>query len=206
MTHLVDHAIVQASGRALPGSPRGALYNYYWCGNGIFVTSAREHLKIAFRISHEQTRGLGVMDEMFQFALPKAPVALVEQLWTISRAAAIGNLEKLFHLVWADDWQLIVPEQEQSEASCRPLADGPGSSHDRAVIEIHSHHEMPARFSAQDNREETGFRLYGVIGKVLTRPEIRMRVGLYGHFYEIPAARVLELPDGIRDCVYEAGN
>jgi hypothetical protein len=40
-----------------------------------------------------------------------------------------------------------------------------------------------------------------VVGRLDAEPEIRMRVGLYGHFLEVPAACVMELPAGLKDCV-----
>jgi len=115
-------------------------------------------------------------------------------------------LETLFHLIWSpvypwdDGWELVAPEQTRSAARCRPLDDGPGSSHAQALIEIHSHHSMPANFSSTDDQDETGFRLYGVIGRLSDAPEIRLRVGVYGYHWEIPASWALELPEGLRDC------
>jgi hypothetical protein len=58
--------------------------------------------------------------------------------------------------------------------------------------------------SGTDNRDEQGFRLYGVLGlpspgeegqKCL--PEIRMRVSVFGAYYEFPPSWVLELPEGL---------
>lgn len=193
---LVDYQVMHEAAWAT--SPAGKLYQYLWAGNGVYVEAEREHLAVRFPVIKGVTRGLAPLDECFNLQLLKVPVELVRQVWTISRAAAIGNLEKLFHLVWEGAWQLIVPEQEQTSSSCRPLRDGPESSHARAIIEIHSHHEMPAFWSAQDNRDETGFRLYGVLGTVLTAPELRLRVGVYGHFREIPPAWALNVPEGIK--------
>src|SRR5262249_45119751 len=121
-----------------------------------------------------------------------------------SRAAK--GLETLFHLIWSpvypwdDGWELVAPEQTRSAARCRPLDDSPGSSHAQALIEIHSHHSMAASFSSTDDQDETGFRLYGVIGRLSDAPEIRLRVGVYGYHWEIPASWALELPEGLIDC------
>jgi hypothetical protein len=96
---------------------------------------------------------------------------------------------------------LIEPDQTRTAASCRPLEQGPGSSHDRALIEIHSHHSMRAEFSRIDDQDEQGFRLYGVIGRLNRQPEIRLRAGLYGYFWEIPAGLAMNLPAGLKCCV-----
>ena len=113
----------------------------------------------------------------------------------------------LFHLLYdsrAGGWQLVVPEQVQTVTSVKPVDDGYGSSYARAVIEVHSHNRMGAFFSEWDDRDEQGFRLYGVVGDLRqegNRPSLRLRVGVYGNFYEIPAAWAFEMPDNLTDAV-----
>ena len=179
----------------------GSLYTYFWASNGVWIKGTRDGLQVVFPVAEFETRGLHVPGEhWFKFDFPKVPVDLVRQMWVHARAAAFGNFEQLYHLVFDEGgWQLIVPEQTQTDQSCRPLDDGLESSHARAVIEVHSHHEMRAFFSPQDNLDETGFRLYGVLGRVLSDPTLRLRVGLYGHFWEIAAAWVFEMPEGLKD-------
>ena len=51
------------------------------------------------------------------------------------------------------------------------------------VAEFHSHGGSRAFFSATDDRDEQGFRTYGVVGRLdAPQPELRLRVGVYGHF------------------------
>ena len=57
------------------------------------------------------------------------------------------------------------------------------------VAEFHSHGGSRAFFSATDDRDEQGFRIYGVVGRLDTPlPELRLRVGVcwqpakVGHF------------------------
>ena len=46
-----------------------------------------------------------------------------------------------------------------------------------AMVEVHSHHAMRAYFSATDDRDETGRRIYGVLGRLDgLHPEIALRV------------------------------
>src|SRR5439155_12507382 len=46
-----------------------------------------------------------------------------------------------------------------------------------AIVEVHSHHAMRAYFSATDDRDETGRRIYGVLGRLDgPQPEIALRV------------------------------
>ena len=63
---------------------------------------------------------------------------------------------------------------------------------------------MRAYFSGTDDADETGFRIYGVIGLINCDPkipELRLRVGVHGNFWEIPADWVFEMPDAILDAL-----
>lgn len=183
---------------------RGALYNYRIAGNGVFLEAQRSELSVQFRISKAEIRGLEPILHRFEYELPPVPLGQVERIIERAQEFAAASLETLFHLSWSDlnpwndGWIVEEPEQDRTAATCRPLEDG--GSHDRAIIEIHSHHSMAANFSRQDDLDETGFRIYGVIGRLPKKPEIRMRVGVYGYFYEIPASWVMELPEGLKDC------
>ena len=94
-----------------------------------------------------------------------------------------------------------VPRQFTGPSSVVPLAslDEMGTS---ALVDLHSHGVLPPFFSRVDNQDEQGFRIYAVMGEVDKVPSIRVRVGVYCHYFEIPASAVFELPEEIRD-VYE---
>ena len=140
---------------------------------------------------------------------PVVPAVLLAHILDRSAQEAERGREVLFHLGYSplcptfEGWMLDEPPQTQTATSCRPLEDGPGSTHDRALIEVHSHHQMPARFSSQDNRDETGFRIYVVIGDYphggSASWQINVRVGVYGHFWHIPSDLVFENPGLVLD-------
>jgi hypothetical protein len=60
-------------------------------------------------------------------------------------------------------------------------------------------------FSRTDNKDEQGFRIFAVIGRVNEKPLILVRVGVYGNYWNIPAEMVFELPEEIRDAYYGKG-
>ena len=91
------------------------------------------------------------------------------------------------------------PPQEQTAASVRPV--GSTATYEDSLIELHSHHDMAAQFSSVDNADETGFRVYGVLGNIFKWPTLRVRVGLYGHYWEVPATWVFDLPPNIADAL-----
>ena len=68
------------------------------------------------------------------------------------------------------------------------------------VAEFHSHGSSRAFFSATDDRDEQGFRIYGVAGRLDTPlPELSLRVGVYGHFAPVEWSQVFDGPHpGVR--------
>lgn len=200
-TSLIGYRTAELS---LPPECTGALFDYVFAGDGIFVHAKRPELEACFPIQKVTIRGLPNLLPVFNFNLPHVPESFVRSMLRDANVWAEQGKETLFHLCWSDlaltddGWVGYEPEQDRTAGSCRPLNDG--GSHDRAVIEVHSHHSMAARFSPQDDADETGFRLYAVIGRLPDAPEIRVRVGVYGYFWEIPASWVMDLPEGVRDC------
>lgn len=59
------------------------------------------------------------------------------------------------------------------------------------LVDIHSHHGMPARFSQTDDIDDRlTMGVSVVIGTIFTKPTIRVRLNIYGHTQEIPASMV----------------
>lgn len=193
-----------ASGAELP--PISApLYEYVFAGNGVFKRAARKEMSAMIPASECAIRGLALVEPKLNFQFDRVPESIIQQILDTAREAARQELETLFHLSLVDGmWRLEVPPQIQRYASVEPMEKGAGSSYERAIIEIHSHHRMAARFSPDDDRDEAGFRIYGVIGNLNPRsahwPKINFRVGVYGDWWPLPADRVIEMPTQLIDC------
>jgi hypothetical protein len=183
------------------GGARGVLANYVLSGNGLFIRAERRGLKVSFPLFEYEVRGLPELSPSFEMSYPRVRRALVAEMLSVSARAGALGLENLFHftLEGDDGWELHDPPQSRTGTSCRPREDGPGSTYERAFIEAHSHHAMRCYFSRMDDRDETGFRLYAVVGDIPRAPKIRVRVGVYGHFWQIPAAWIFDLPDELED-------
>jgi PRTRC genetic system protein A len=62
---------------------------------------------------------------------------------------------------------------------------------DPAILcDLHSHGNMRAFFSRIDDADEQATKVYIVIGKLDTEPEIRLRVGVYGYWRPLPVTAV----------------
>lgn len=182
---------------------KGVLFDYVLAGNGLFLRAKREGLSVCMPIAAAEVRALPSMKASFEMKCTRVPKKITTFILDVAREWAVKGLETLIHISRDEDgfWHAQVPEQNRSAASCRPTESGPGSSYERAFIEAHSHHAMKGRFSLIDDKDETGFRIYVVLGEVFQNPTIRVRVGVYGYFWEVPADWVFEMPNGLTDCV-----
>lgn len=180
------------------------LYEYVFAGNGIFKRARRDLMSATIPICSGRISGLAPVKAEFITNFGIVPATAMTQILEIASGAAKEGLESLFYLSFrADRWELEIPRQFQTCNSVEPAEKGRGSPYERAVIEIHSHHRMPARFSRADDSDETGFRIYGVIGNINPArdhwPMINLRLGVYGDWWSLRADRILEMPLRLRD-------
>ncbi|RJX17570.1 MAG: hypothetical protein C4575_13080 [Desulforudis sp.] len=189
ITHHIAHSL------PLPALPPG-LYQYVLAGNGVFIRAERPGLSACIGYAAINIRGLSVLEPSVVLQT-KVPYGFVLDMLDFSRQAAPNEI--LFYLLYDAGqqfflpWRLVIPNQVQSPSSVHPV--DPYNPHGQeALIECHSHHNMGAFFSSTDDKDETGFRIYAVLGEISTRPVLAVRVGIYGHFYPIPAHWVFDLP------------
>jgi hypothetical protein len=204
-------------GGELPPFAPNRLYEYWLAGAGVYLRAKRTGLEVVMPIAWCEVRGLASLAPYLKLDYPPVPLTMVNQMLEFSRRAkdAQGQpLEQLFHLslslslslsydarIGAGGWRLEIPPQQRTAHSVKPLASGAGSSYERAILELHSHHVLSAYFSTADDRDEArSFRLFAVIGHIFDKPEIRLRVGVFGYFWQIPARFVFEIPEWLHDC------
>jgi PRTRC genetic system protein A len=201
MLKLVQHLIVQDDGK-LPDIP-DCLYAYIMAGNGVFLHAKRDDLEVLIPVSGATIAGLPPLEPFVD--MPHVPAALMHHVLQASKENLPNEI--LFWFNFDRDrqvWDLDAPLQFCRPASVFPMdkADPLGT---RALIDLHSHAVMDPFFSPTDNKDEQGFRIFAVIGKVNENPEIRVRVGVYGNYWNIPADLVFDLPEEIRDAYYGKG-
>jgi PRTRC genetic system protein A len=184
-----------ATGETLP--PFGPyLYEYVIGANGVFVRARRAGLEALIWVAstRETIRGLAEVEPFVRLAHP-LPARMLCRL--VEMAYRSGNREILFYLQ-ANPWRIAVPDQIRTGGSVTPVDPFAGGAD--TLLEVHSHHSMVAFFSRIDDRDEqAGFRLFAVLGDLYRRPTLLVRVGIYGHFWTIPASWIAELPEGLND-------
>ena len=190
----------------LPALDTSRIYQYVIAHEGVFLLASCPGIEVLMPISAPSLLpGLASASPYIKWNYPRISEEVVQDLFGRARAARIEEqmLERLFYLSFEDDqWHIHEPEQIQSPTSVRVTQWA--EADETAIIEGHSHHEMPAYFSGTDDRDEIvngGFKVYFVLGRVNTEPQMRVRICVHGYSWEVPASHFFMLPAGIVDCV-----
>ena len=177
MGHLVNH-------HGGPAGARGVGYDYVLGADGLYVQSQGAHLRARVLVAPCRVRGLARTAEAV--ALRHGPIPLGLLAAGLAWFAEDPDTERFFAVRWdGAAYRLVVPPQAGTAAS---LVYAPPAG---VVAEVHSHGRARAFFSATDDADEQGLRIYGVAGRLGTAlPELRLRVGVYGHFAPVALAQV----------------
>jgi PRTRC genetic system protein A len=158
---------------------RGAAYDYISAGNGIFIEAKSELLAARILVTPAVVRGLPELATEISLPFGKIPGRLFDLMLSVFLAKA--DVEVYVAIVRENgEYVIKVPEQTATGASIEY------ATVDNAVLDFHSHGLVPAFFSGQDNRDEQGFRLYGVVGNLdKEKAIVKIRVGVYGYFHPL---------------------
>ena len=172
---------------------RGIGYDYVLAAGGLYVQSRSDQLSARLRLAACAVRGLAPLDERLELRRGPIPAELFE--FGLGWFQEDPGTERFFAIGWdGGAYRLVVPEQAGAATSVhyRPPAG--------VVAEFHSHGAAAAQFSETDDRDEQGFRIYGVCGRLeAERPELNLRLGLYGHFALLRWGQVFRGPaPGVR--------
>ena len=193
MLKLVQHLVVREDG-ALPEIP-DCLYAYLMAGNGVFLKAKRAGLDILMPVSEIRIADLPTLTPYVKLS-PRVPNDLLFEALELAQQSLPNEILFWFNL--ERRWRMDVPPQFARPSCVVPLdkTDIWGTS---ALIDLHSHGALSPFFSPTDDKDEQGFRIYAVIGEVDRLPRIRVRVGVYDHYFDIPASKVFEMPNDIVD-------
>ena len=174
-----------------PGGLTGAQgigFDYVLGSDGLYVQSESAHLTARVPVAPCEVRGLAPVAEKVELTHGPIPARLFEL--GLRWFEDDPSTERFFAVRWdGRSYRLVVPEQEGTASS---LTYTPPAG---VVAEFHSHGRSRAFFSKTDDRDEQGFRIYGVTGRLDSdRPELSLRVGVYGHFAPVEWSRVFDGP------------
>ena len=172
---------------------QGVGYDYVLGSGGIYVQAQSSHLVARVLVGPATVRGLAPVAEKVQLAHGPMPAYLFEL--GLRWFQETPSTERSFAVRWdRNAYWVVVPEQAGTAAS---LTYRPPSG---VVAEFHSHGKGRSFFSATDDKDEQGFHIYGVVGRLDTPlPELSLRMGVYGHFAPLSWPQVFGGPNpGVR--------
>lgn len=191
----IDHVVAKKTSRTGPvGYPTpGKMYEFVYAANGVFIRAQRQGMAAQIPIVLYPGKKLpGLMSAGLVVALEtKIPLSILDFMIRTSRENI--HSEMLFYLGYFNEkWSYYIPPQVATAARCQPVNPyGPGAM--IGMVDVHSHNTMDAFFSREDDRDETGFRLYVVLGRLdKAWPHILCRVGIYGHHAVVPASMIFQ--------------
>ena len=154
----------------------GFAYDYILAKDGIYVQAKSTLISARLLHAPAPVRGLNPTEPKFELANGPIPNQILAKIMTYFQLTA--PREAFAAICWdGARYQLILPIQTATPTS---LAYIPTNN---AVAEFHSHPTTHAFFSATDDRDEQGFRAYGVLGNLLAdKPQLALRAGIYGHY------------------------
>ena len=174
-----------------PGGLTGAQgigFDYVLGSGGLYVQSESAHLTARVLVASCEVRGLAPVAEKVELSHGPIPAGLFEL--GLGWFRDDPSTERFFAVRWdGRSYRLVVPPQLGTATS---LEYAPPAG---VVAEFHSHGRSRAFFSKTDDRDEQGFRIYGVAGRLdADRPELSLRVGVYGHFAPVEWPQVFDSP------------
>ncbi len=156
---------------------RGQYYTYIVAANGVFVEASGPLISARVPIADCPIRGLAPAAAMVKLTYGSIP----QRFWDLALDAFMAqpDQERYVAITGAAGYAFQVPEQEVTDSRVTY------QNSDNVVLDLHSHAHMPAFFSPQDDTDEVGLRLYGVVGRLNAAPVVKLRVGVFGYFMSL---------------------
>lgn len=131
--------------------------------------------------------------------IEKIPARIFAEILTHARSStdALNFTENLYAVCRdAENGGYFWKEVSRARSFGSTIARDDDPTYQTAVLEIHTHPPGCHHFSSQDDSDESGkFRLFGILVDIHSdNPAIRLRVGIYDSFWEIPVEVVTDEP------------
>jgi len=184
--------------------PRGAqAYQYTLTGNGIFIKAETPFFSAIVPVVACSVRGLAPLRPKFRLKVARIPEKLPGAALTDARGVRRpdGGLNEALYQFLHHGNRVQLRRPSQRATGLTVMAAGNGDAN--ILCELHSHVNMSAFRSGTDDADEQGARVYTVIGHLDTVPEIRVRVGIYDYWQQLPVAAVFAGAGGFTDLYNE---
>jgi PRTRC genetic system protein A len=163
---------------------KGIYYNYITASNGLFIEAENSLISARIPIAECSIRGLAPLKKKITLLYGSIP----QRFFDLSLNLFLSdiNIEHYVAIVGDAGYKFHIPVQDRS---------GGGVVYEAGkniVLEMHSHGKMHARFSPTDDKDESGLKVFGVIGDLDKRPVVQLRIGVYGYFFDLSWKEVFD--------------
>lgn len=192
-----------------PDQPISApLYEIVIAQNGVFKRARRLEMTASVEVSAFAVKIPELAGCEAKVELPETiPARIFAEILSHARNStdAANFTENLYAVCWnAENRCYFWKEISGARSFGSTIARDDDPAYQTAVLEIHTHPPGCLNFSSQDDRDESGkFRLFGIFVDIhAAKPAIRLRVGIYDSFWEIPVEAISDAPlESITDLV-----
>lgn len=165
-------------------------YQYVLAVAGVYLRAENRFFDVLLPIVRCRVRGLATLRPHFRLKVSRLPGRLLTAVLYDARRVRGTNgelREALYHfqhdgLAQGSRVRVVKPPQRATMASVVAVEENTTG----VILDLHSHGNIGAFWSGTDNSDEQGFRAYAVIGRLDTKPEMRLRLGVYGYWFPLP--------------------
>ena len=163
---------------------RGLYYDYIIASNGIFIEAEGSLIAARIPVAECEIRGLAPIETKISLTYGSIPQRFFDL--ALDLFLADSSSEHYVAVVGDAGYHFYIPVQDKSAGSV--VYEVITS----VVLEMHSHGHGGAWFSSTDNVDETGLKLYGVVGELNATPIVKLRIGAYGYFKDLSWREVFD--------------
>lgn len=181
----------------MPDLP-AAGYDYVLAGNGLFLRAENWIVDIVENIAPARVAGLPDLEESrLVYKLEPIPGHIFDAIRR--EAEKEPERETFFRVKYVlGEYRIFQPAQTGSAASLSYEV----TDQDNVVLEMHTHPKMNAFYSEEDDKDEKGFRIYGVLASPDEQfDDFAFRLGVYGYHFPLSS---LEFSDTVLETIKEA--
>lgn len=130
----------------------------------------------------------------FELTAPRIPVEIFNEIVRRFRRNPLQEAAiQIFYNTDTKEYELYEPPQRKNAIAVQFLRNSKLEEEKVLVMDVHSHGKMHAFFSAIDDHDEQGVRLYMVLGNLdCTEYSLALRAGMAGHFANLEFFEVFE--------------
>lgn len=194
----IGHLVKYKDGLRGSSGKRGVYFDYVLASNGLFIEVEGPLLAARIPVALAEVRGgLATLEPKIVLRHGRIP----QRFFDLAMSSFLADKyhERYVAVVWEGEYRIVVPDQAENPDQLAAGDQGGGCEHGvtyanpaNAILDLHSHGRMKSFFSQQDDEDETGLKLYGVVGKLDDEPVVQLRVGVYGYFLRVQWEEIFE--------------